>query len=272
MKALAVLCASALLAAQTGCGSRVPEWRLPEPPSEAVRASVGRLAVVTAAEASALASLPVAGACAMSAVGALAGMGLGLWIGLTVSSSVRYVTGGDPLTALVAAAIIALGLAVAAVAVPVGGLIGAADGAFKGRSAEEIDDGRRTIEAAVARAEVPELLRRAVLKELARETDVRVGDAATAHTLLVIEGPLVGFAGPLRPDPPLRLFGEVRFRLVRRADGAELHALTLGFRMSERPFAAWIADEAEIVRVELRTGTSRFAERAVEELFRLERP
>ncbi len=272
MKPLAILCATAVLAAQSGCARSVPRWQLPEPPSEAVRASVGRLAVVTAADLPTLASTPIAGACTMSAVGALAGMGVGLAVGLEICSGIRGVSGGGFLGALFVMAIVALGLAVAAAGVLLGGLFGGLDGAFRGRSSQEVEDGRRAVEKAVARAGVPELLRCAVLDELARETDVPVGDPAAARTLLVIEGPTVGFAGPRRTDPPLRLYGEVRFRLVRRSDGAELHAFTLGFRRGERSFAQWTANEAQIVREEVLAGTSRFAERAVEELFRLERP
>lgn len=270
MKILTVLCAAALLAAQSGCARSVPLWTLPEPPSEELRRSLGPLAVVAAKDVPSLASAPVPSRCGLATLGALPGMGAGLLIGLGICGAGASIIMGDPITGIVAAGVILLGLGVAAVGVPLGGIVGAINGVSEARPSGEVEDGCRAIERAVARADVPELLRRAVLEELLREPGVDLADPSEARTLLVIEGPVVGFAGPLRPDPPMRLFGEVRFRLVRAADGAELHAFALGFRGGERSFSAWIADDADRVRAELLHGASRFAERAVDELFRVE--
>jgi hypothetical protein len=269
MKPLAVLCATAVLVAQSGCAGSLPVWTLPAPPSEELRRSMGPLAVVTPAEILGLASSPPPGACARSAEGALSGMGVGLKLGVFVGHGLAAVPSHDPLATLWVVVVLGLAVTVSAVGAVGGGLVGALLGLIGDPS---LDAGDRAIRQAVTRAGLPEALRRAVLEELARETEVQVADPARARTLLLLEGPVLGFAGPAHSNPPLRLFGEVRFRLVRAADGAELHALTLGFRTSSQSFIVWTSDEAEFVRRELLAGTSGFAARAVQELFRVEIP
>lgn len=270
MKTLAVLCAAATLAAQSGCARSMPVWTLPAPPSEEVRRSVGSLAVVTRAELQGLAASPPPGACARSAEGALAGMGTGLTLGVAVGHGVGIVQPSDPFYVCFAVTLFSLAVAVAAAGVVGGGFFGALHGLLADPSST--DAGGRAIAQAVARAGVPELLRRAVLEELARDTAVELADPARARTLLLIDGPVLGFAGPARSDAPVRLFGEVRFHLVRAADGAELHDLTLGFRTRSQTLSVWTSDEAAFVRRELLAGTSGFGARAVRELFLVEIP
>jgi hypothetical protein len=271
MRALAVACAAALFVAQSGCARHVPHWRLPEPPSEQLRRSIGRIAVVVDDAWTRFPSPPVAGACSMAALGALGGMGVGLVIGMTVCGGVRGVNGGGWAGALIVGFVLAVGLALTAVAVPLGGLIGGLGGASKGRSGEEIERGRRILELAAIRAGLSNLLRAGILAEVTRETRLKIVDPATADAILLIEFPTTGLAGPRAVDPPLRAFGEVRFRLLRASDRRPLHALTLGFRGGERSFDLWIANEGILFQQDLVRGVSRLPDRLVEELFLLER-
>lgn len=264
--------ALAVFAAQTGCGQGVPAWRLPEPPGEQVRRSLGRIAVVVERTASPdFPSPPLAGACTMAALGALAGMGVGLAIGLPIMGAARYCTAGDPLTLCLAACILALGLAVSLAGATLGALIGAADGSFKGRSSQEVEAGRRILDAAAAKAGLPALLQSRLIEEIRRETRLTVVEADQADTFLLVGVPRAFLAGPLRADPPLTAAGEVRFRLRRSGTSHPLHEITLGFQGATKKFEEWTSSDGEAFRLELLHGTSGFSARAVEEFFLLER-
>ena len=269
MRAAAVASALALLAAQSGCGTSVPDWRLPEPPPEDVRRAVTRVAVMLEGDPLGFPSPPLAGACTMAAVGALGGMGIGAGAGLVVLSALRH-TGSGECAALVAFLVVLAAAAVAAVAIPLGGLIGGIAGSSEGRPSDEVERGRAVLQRAVDGAGVPQTLRASVLDVLSRETDLRLVDPASADAVLMIGRPTIGLAGPRRVDPPLRLYGEVTFRLLRPLTGRQLHAITLGFASEPKLFQEWTAGEGALAGAELTRGTSRFAERAVEEFFLLE--
>jgi hypothetical protein len=268
MKPVAIACSLALLAAQSGCGRAVPSWRLPDPPPEELRRSVVRIAVVLDGDPPRFLSLPLAGACSMAAVGALAGAGYGAAASFAVLSVMGHARGGGEGAALLGIFIVAAAALVAVIAIPLGAFGGGLSGLFQGRSAAEIERGRAVLQRAADRAGVPEAIRAGVLDALSRETEIRVVDPASADALLSIGRPFIGLAGARAVDPPLRLYGEVRFRLLRGK--AELHAFTLGFASVEKSFQEWTAGEGALAGAELARGTSRFAARAVEEFFLLE--
>lgn len=272
MKSLAVACALAVFAAQTGCGQGVPAWRLPEPPREDLRRGLGRVAVVV--EEAAVPGFPpppLAGACTLAALGSLLGMAFGFAIGLPIMGAAGHCTGGDPFTACLAVCILTLGIAVSLTGAALGALIGAIDGAFKGRSAEEVEAGRRILAAAAAKAALAPLLQAGLVEELRHQTRLPLVDPSQADTLLEIGSPRVFLAGPLQSDPPLIAVGDVRFRLRRPSARVPLHEITLGFRGTTKKFDQWTAAEGEAFRREILLGVSGFPARTVEELFLLER-
>ncbi len=271
MRAAAVLSALALLAGQSGCGQSVPSWRLPDPPSEELRRSVARIAVVVEGFPPSFPSPPLAGACTMAAVGALVGIGYGAGASLAVLSVMKHAHGGGEAAALACLFICAAATLVAVIAIPLGAFGGGLSGLFQGRPAEEIESGRAVLQRAADRASLPEAIRASVLDVLSRETEIRVVDPDAADALLAIGYPSLGLAGARRVDPPLRLYGEVRFRLLRPRDRKELHAFTLGFASEAKVFQEWTAADGTLPAAELAKGTSSFAARAVEEFFLLEK-
>lgn len=261
--------AAAVLAASTGCGTPSPRWILPPPPAEEIRARLGRVVVRIDDEVPAgCLEPPISSWRGAMTYGGVMGMAAVAAVGLAIAGSVGRGAGGGEGACLVAA-FVAVVLAATAVLVPAGACLGSLWGLSQGPSGEEIARGRVVLARAVRTSAVADRLRDGLLDAARIRTEAVVAAEGPADTLLLLGRPRVVLGGPWRIDPPLTLHADVRVRLVRVRDGAELYAAGFGMIGSSRPFAEWTADGGAGLVAELSSGTAGFPERIVEEIFLL---
>lgn len=272
-------CFLALLLA--ACTSVPPGWskRLPDPPSEAARASFGRIGLVLAATDAAprLDAPPSRG----GAVGIGAGKGA-----LTVIAA--GATAGP------------IGFALGVFLSPVGMLVGGVYGAVAAEDSEEVAAGRRRIVAALQESDFEARLVAALVRHSSVDAgrELRVLDerwdfppsperlagtrAAGLDSVLVVRIGVLGLvAQTMDVAPTLHFACYSRAHLVRLADGAMLHELPLIWSSTTRlaggwpaedqgeSFLDWSAVEARDLRAVLADASEATAERIVEELFLL---
>ncbi len=277
MKMLTLALASLVLAAQVGCGRSPTFDRLPPPPSEEIRARLGR--VVVRSETDLLAEsvlLPaVASSCSAAGLGSLAGIGtgvgltVGMWSGSSGGGFGRSGGGGGVVFAFFL--VIALWVCLLVASIPIGALCGSIWGLSKAPSGEELERARRILSKAILERRLTDQIKERVVERATRDADARVSPwapGAERDTILEITGPRVVLQGPMRFDAPLRLTSEIEVRLIGSRDGALLHSFRLRKVGGEKSFQGWVGEDGSAVAAELGDPED-FAARIVDEIFLL---
>jgi hypothetical protein len=247
---LSVLIAAALLAAG-GCASAP----LP-PPSEEVRANLGRVGILSG-------TASPSGEWNTPAKGGTAGAGRGAATGLLMPCA-GYGCALNPLSAII------------------GGIVGAATA----EPAAVVEEAEATIQTAFADLQIPDTLRDRVVQAaraetrhtLILQTDVAAADAGgerpgfaagLVDTVLQISIQGYGTKAAWAPNPPVFLFLDAQVSLLRVADGTVLHRRTAAWVSAGRPLAEWAVEKGNPVRQELERGIQYLAERIVDVVFLL---
>jgi len=274
MRMLALALAALVLAAQAGCGRSPSFERLPPPPSEEVRARLGRIVVRSDNDllAESVVAPAVASACSAAALGCLVGIGTGLGIAAGLWRGGGGVgSGGGTGAALVILVIVFIWAFITATAIAGGIVGGTLWGLSKSPSGKELERARQLIEKAILERRFADQIKASVVEKAARLTDARVAawsPGGERDTILEISGPRVGLHGPWSFDARLRLTSEIQVRLIASADGTPLHSFRLRRIGGEKSFEEWVGTDGSAVAAEL--GNSEpFAERILEELFLL---
>jgi hypothetical protein len=256
-----------------GCASGPHAQALPPPPSEDVRAHLGTIGFVRAENLTNCFLRKPMTSGATTALGAGKGALWGLGAGAEAGR------GGRELGAVAA-------LLVWSVAIPVGTLVGAAAGNKEGLPAQERRQAEEQLHRAVLEADVQRLLNDEVLRSIGARTreavvplDPRTGayrsessagsSAANGAIDTIMEVTVLnaGLAGGRDRSSLLMAFLQVRVRLLRANDGAELYAHTWLARGGSATFEDWAAYQARAMRQELPRVIPPLAQSVVEELF-----
>ena len=273
----AIAMASLILAAQTGCGRAGGTWPLPPPPSEELRAGLGRVVVRSDEDvvAESVLTPSISGACGAAGYGVVMGLAFGLGASATLFASLRGFGGGgrgDWVGAFVLAVILFVFVCISAALISLGLMGGPLWGLSKAPSAQVVEEGRQHLEGAILRYGLSRRIGAAVAARAAREVDLPVAawsPEAVADTYLDVSGPRVTLRGAWKFDAPLRLCSEVRVRLVSARNGTILHEFVLGHVGRELMFEQWVAQEGSAVTENLGDPDG-FAARIVDEIFLLE--
>ncbi len=257
-----------LLAVMTGCAQT--RYVLPPPPSEDQRAGFGAVGLTSARFTPEISfRLPAKGA----AEGAQRGAALGAAVPIYVGAHI-------PPAALV-------GLVLA----PVGAVFGAMTGATEALPAEQVEKAEAVLKDALSPLHIQTAMADATRDFMRREANIPVvvvkareglaendgaafsaGTDRRVDTVLELKISMLGLIGPWTIDPPLSFTMRIATRLVRVADGTELHTQELTYIGPAMLFTAWAANEAETFRKALDPAVRALAEKAVEEVFLLYMP
>lgn len=236
---------------------------LPEPPSAAVRASLGRMMVVP------LPSRP-AGDFQAFAIGTGAGAAKGAAIGsaqglLYSFSSGATASGGGPYAAAAATIAVAVFTAVGAIT---GGAVGAASAVppdVAQRLHATVDDTleRLDLGGKLAAAIVERSCKRAELagRCISAETQDRGIDTAV-EVKVTSAGLEAGGA-----DPVARFYLTVLVRAVAVADGSTRYQRDFRYRGNARRYEEWLAEDGRTLAGEFESGIAELAGRILDELF-----
>ena len=262
-----------LLCGLCGCVSQSPY------PSEATRAQFKTIGVVAARFAPDVRwYLPAKGggegAARGSAIGAMTPMAF------FAQGSGSGGCGGD--YALLCAAPLALGLALA----PLGAVVGAVAGAVSALPAATVEEAEANLQKALAGAMLQEKLRDSVVRLTREQTrylvvkdegrgprarderaDYREWTGTNVDTVLEVSIDTLILDGPLAIDPTLRIEMVARAKLIRTHDGVELHDTLWNCAGAERLLAEWIKDGAKPLRDEVARCMNGLAGLMVEALF-----
>jgi hypothetical protein len=245
------LCFVALLVAG-GCAS-VPA----PPPSEEVRAGLGRIGIRAGA------ATP-SGEWAMPAKGGAAGAGRGAYLGAVIGARNAGILA--PFTAVA------------------GAILGATAGAASAEPAAIVEEAEAAVQAAFADLKIPDAVRDHVVRVAcaeARQTLVPQDEVAGAgasgesperaagavDTVLQINIRGYGTKAAWSPNPPVFLFLDAQVSVLRAADGTVLHRRTATWMSAGRRLAEWSATNGEPVRQELERGIQYLSERIVDVVF-----
>ena len=263
-----------LLAVMTGC-AQTP-YVLPSPPSEDLRASFGTVGLASARFTPEISfMLPAKGA----AEGAQRGAALGAAVPIAVGAATY-----NP-----------YGVMAGIVLSPVGLVYGTVYGAAEALPAEEVEKAEAALKDAFSPQHIETAMREAVWEFMRRETKIPVllikgqgplaekdvpayspaysaGTDRRVDTILELKVSMLGLVGPWTIDPPLSFTMRIATRLVRVADGTELHTQELTYLGPSLVFTAWAANDAEAFRSALDPAFRALAEKAVEEVFLLYMP
>jgi len=255
---LSVLIGGTLLAAG-GCAS-VPA----PPPSEEVRAGLGRLGICSA-------PASTSGEWNMPAKGGWAGGGRGAAVGAL---------------SVLAAPCAGYGCAANVLLAPVGAVVGGIAGSAMAEPTTVVKEAEAAIQSAFADLRIPYLLRDQVAHTARAETPhslVPQEDVADTDTSCVrsegVAGPVdtvlqisihgYGTKAAWRPNPPVFLFLDTDVRLLRAADGTVIYSRKVAWMSAGRPLAEWAVANGDPVREELGRGIQYLAERIVDVVFLL---
>ncbi len=253
-----LLLSVAVLLEAWGCAS-VP----PPHPSEEVRASLGRIGIISGS------SLPP-GEWNTPAKGGAAGAGRGAALGATFF--LRGCSGDSCAAALLLA--------------PLGAVVGSIYGAAAAEPAAGVEEAETAIRSAFADCQIPDTLSDRVLQVAREETrhtfvprDKVAGlavegvsperAAGAMDTALEISIQGYGTKAAWSINPPVHLFLTAQVRLLRGTDGRVLHSRTFTWMSPGRPISAWGSVEGKPLRQELERGVQYLAERIVEVVFLL---
>ena len=245
----------AALLAVGGCASApVP------PPSEEVRASLGRIGIRSG-------FTSPSGEWNMPAKGGAAGAGRGAAVGAL--SVLAAPCGG-------------YGCAANILLAPVGAVVGGISGGAMAEPATIVKEAETAIQSAFADLPIPDMLRdrflhvaRVETRHIFAQQDGTAAPDATAErlagpdTILQINVQGYGTKAAWRPNPPLFLFLDIDMRLLRPADGTVIYSRKVAWLSAGRPIAEWAGSNGDPVREELGRGIQYLAERIVDAVFLL---
>ena len=274
-RALPALLAACLILATPGCET------VPRPPSEAVRAKLGTIGLVYGGALTDVRLRKPMGKGEGTASGAAGGFLWGLDAGAQAGK------GGGQFGA-------AMAVVVWAITVPIGTVVGAADGNLQGLSTREMAEAKQTIEQlrpAVLGMELPAMLNREVIRAITNSTrhpvvlvsyaDLACGGEQLSYQPLTnsqintaLEATIItaGLAGPRSRNAPLSAFLEIRVRLVRVQDDSELYVRRWFHHGGSRTLAEWGTSQGRALSGELANAVPNLAGEIVEELFLRYRP
>lgn len=226
------------------------------PPSEAVRARLGRVAVQSAETGTLpqLAKPKTKGQAA--AAGALDGM-----------LATGRCTGSASGSAAGAAALVQLAL------LPVGAVAGGVVGRTQGTAKAEVEAAERALLKAFAEMNFQEAVRKEVVRAARRNTrhpivsgDER-GSDRRPDSVLEVNVLEAGLAGDGKKNAPMSMFLRVRVRLLDGTNGSVLYDNTWVQTSGSRTFKDWAAQDACMFRQELSSASRGVAGNIVEEVF-----
>ncbi len=265
-----LLFVAVLLAVMGGCAQKRYDNVLPPPPTEDQRAGFGTVGLTSVRFAPEISfRLPakgsVEGAQRGAAIGAAAPISVGVYI---------------PSAALV-------GLILA----PVGAVVGTVVGAAEALPAEQVEKAEAVLKGALSPRHIETAMADAMREFMRREAKLPVvfvkglegiadsggavsgaGTRRWVDTFFELKVTMVGLIGPWRINPPLSFTMRIATKVIRVADGSELHAQELTYIGPAMVFTAWAANEAEAFRGALDPAVRALAEKAVEEVFLLYMP
>ncbi len=265
-----ILFVAVLLAVVGGCAQKRNDYVLPPPPTEDQRAGFGTVGLTSVRFTPEISfRLPAKG----SAEGAQRGAVLGAAAPISVGAYI-------PSAALV-------GLILA----PVGLVVGTVVGATEALPAEEVEKAEAVLKGALSPRHIETAMADAMREFMRREARLPVvfvkglegradsggaslgaGTRRWVDTMVELKVTMVGLIGPWSINPPLSFTMRMATRLIRVADGTELHAQELTYLGPAMVFTAWAANEAEAFRKALAPAVRALAEKAVEEVFLLYLP
>lgn len=235
-----------------GCATAMPEGTPPAPPSEELRARMGRVAVrAVEGGPEPVLQTPAAGICSGMARGA----GTGALV--PVMCVLEHPGGSGTEGALL------LSIALA----PVAALIGAIHGGSTARSAAEVEEETRALLTAWREMNPTRAVAERVAAGARERAEVEIDEKA--ETILEIGPAEARFVGPWTMNPPVQLALVVPVRLRRALDGALLYDMTLVRADFSREFSAWAANDAAAARTHFRGSIEPLAETIVERIFLL---
>jgi hypothetical protein len=251
--------AAALVAAavviQSGCVLADPRHQLrPPPPSEGLRAQLGRVALSAGpSETAAVLEGPAREAGQGAARGALFGAAWTTYGGAHLGGWGAFV-----------------GILLA----PVGALVGAVVGADRAESAAKVEQQETLLTGSLQELQVPEALRGCIADRLREErsTPAERGGSEEPTTILEVTVERVGLQAPVGIKPPLTFVLTERTRLLRASDGTELYVHWLTYRGRTRPIEAWLAENSAMLREDVGRACRVLAEEIVDEVFLLYLP
>ncbi len=216
---------------------------LPPPPSEDLRAQLGR---VRLSEGDMQTAVVFSGFPKGAGEGAAAGAGAGALLTIYYSSKLFGPFGS-------------VGIFLA----PVGALVGAVGGAVSAEPTATVEEKETAFRVAMEELKVPETFRHGVADRLPERTPTPGGPVSSdepATTILEVVVERFGLEGG-------RFTLTERTRLIRSSDGAELYSHWLTYRGLFRPLDDWVSQNHLRLREEAARACRELAERLVDEVF-----
>ncbi|MCZ6610726.1 MAG: hypothetical protein O7A66_12060 [Alphaproteobacteria bacterium] len=267
-----ILFVAVLLAVVGGCAQKRNDNVLPPPPTEDQRAGFGTVGLTSVRFTPGISfRLPAKG----SGEGAERGAVLGAAVPIAVGTATL-----NP-----------YGMMAGIVLSPVGLVYGTVYGATKALPAEEVEKAEAVLKGALSPRHIETAMADAMREFMRREAKLPVvfakGLEGRAHsggaslgagtgrwvdTMVELKVTMVGLTGPWSINPPLSFTMRMATKVIRVADGTELHAQQLTYLGPAMVFTAWAANEAEAFKKALDPAVRALAEKAVEEVFLLYLP
>ncbi len=268
-----ILLVALLLAVVSGCAQKRYENVLPPPPTEDQRAGFGTVGLTSVRFTPEISfRLPAKGSVEGAQRGAALGAAVPIAVGLQVAP-IPYV--------FLAGVVLA----------PVGAVLGTVVGAAEALPAEQVEKAEAVLKGALSPRHVETAMADAMREFMRREAKLPVvfakglegradsggalsgaGTGRWVDTFFELKVTMVGLIGPWRINPPLSFTMRIATKVIRVADGTELHAQDLTYMGPAMVFTAWAANEAEAFRKALDPAVRALAEKAVEEVFLLYLP
>lgn len=260
-----------VLVLQIGCSSFVPPVPLP-PPTEEIRARLGRVGI-----ASAIGLTPVSIEPVTRGKGAGAAKGAGLGALAVLGGAATAGAGGAGIGAVV-------GLAVGIALAPIGAVVGTIHGAVTAPSAEKVEEAEAALKAAVAALKIQDLMRRRVV-QVARDRITAIvmsfGEDAdqqarrSVDSVLEVAIPSVSqVVQPLSDiDPPVSVMVQARWRFIAVSNAAVVYpvgaegARATVYVSAPRRFVDWGAADARLFREEMARAFQALAETIIDDAF-----
>ena len=267
-----LLFVAVLLAVIGGCAQKRSNHVLPPPPTEDQRAGFGTVGLPSVRFTPEISfRLPAKG----SVEGAQRGAALGAAVPIAIGAKT-----GNPYA-----------LAAGFVLAPVGAVFGTVVGATEALPAEQVEKAEAVLKGALAPRHIETAMADAMREFMRREAKLPVvfvkglegradsggalsgaGTRRWVDTFFELKVTMVGLIGPWTINPPLSFTMRIATKVIRVADGTELHAQELTYMGPAMVFTAWAANEAEAFRKALDPAVRALAEKAVEEVFLLYMP
>ncbi|MCZ6447506.1 MAG: hypothetical protein O6831_04625, partial [Alphaproteobacteria bacterium] len=259
-----ILLVAVLLAVVGGCAQKRNDYVLPPPPTEDQRAGFGTVGLTSVRFTPEISfRLPAKGS------------GEGAQRGAAFGAAVPMAVGAQTLNPY--------GMMAGVVLAPVGAVFGAMSGATEALPAEQVEKAEAVLKGALAPRHIETAMADAMREFMGREARLPVvfvkglegtadgggalsgaGTRRWVDTMVELKVTMVGLIGPWRINPPLSFTMRIATKVIRVADGTEIHAQELTYMGPAMVFTAWAANEAEAFKKALDPAVRALAEKAVE--------